>query len=117
MNKPNYRRKRRGVYIHPLFKLLAVLLAAGVFAGIYMRRRSPEENPSSSPSAPEQGGAKALSAQMTTPSGIPCTLTQLGANAVYTGDLVLVNNWTPFHFPDNQEEELQCILEERTGSY
>lgn len=46
-----------------------------------------------------------------------CTLTRLGEDAVYTGNLILVNNWTPFHFPDGQAEALSCILDERTDSY
>ena len=40
---------------------------------------------------------------MTTDSGIACTLTDLGEEAIYTGELILVNNWTDYHFPEDQE--------------
>lgn len=120
MKKLNYRRKkRRGVYIHPLFKLLVLLLAAaGLFAWY---RRSPGDGHTGHQTAPQPVQNPAIQDQLpetiTTPAGVACTLERLGTDAVYTGNLILVNNWTKFHFPDNQAEQLSCILEERTDSY
>lgn len=119
--KLNYRRRRRGVYIPPLFKLLALLLAAvGAFAWVRYGRETGGGQavggigPEPGQSAPSQ---EPLPEKITTPAGVACTLTRLGEDAVYTGSLILVNNWTRFHFPDNQEASLSCILEERTDSY
>ena len=52
---------------------------------------------------------------MTTDSGIACTLTDLGEEAIYTGELILVNNWTDYHFPEDQE--LVSLYEEKSDSY
>lgn len=122
MNRPNYRRRRRGVYIPPLIKLLALLLAALLAALGWLAYqtffRTPQEAPANPVAAGQPSPSEAaLPAQITTPSGVACTLTRLGTDAIYSGDLVLVNNWTAFHFPDNQADELVCILEERTDSY
>ena len=50
-------------------------------------------------------------------SGETCSLKDFGQDAIYTGDLVLVNNWTLFHFPADQESDLMCVLDNKTGSY
>lgn len=118
--KLNYRRRRRGVYIPPPIKLLALLLAAaGVFAWVRHDRGPGAEQPAGSGTEPVQGEPShdPLPEKITTPAGVACTLTRLGEDAVYTGNLILVNNWTPFHFPDGQAEALSCILDERTDSY
>ena len=51
----------------------------------------------------------------TTDSGIACTLTQLDEAAIHTGELILVNNWTHFVFPE--EQELVCIYEKKSSGY
>ena len=120
--KLNYRRrKRRGVYIHPICKLLVVLLTvAGIFAWTRHSRDYREGQQvggtvaNSVQSTPSQG---TLPPKMTTSTGVDCTLVRLGTDAIYTGNLILVNNWTAFHFPDNQTEMLSCILDNRTDSY
>lgn len=117
--KLNYRR-RRGVYIPPPIKLLALLLAAaGVFVWLRHSRAPGSERPAAGgpDSVQREPSHEPLPEKTTTPSGVSCTLTQLGEDAIYTGNLILVNNWTAFHFPDNQTEALSCILDERTDSY
>ena len=34
---------------------------------------------------------------------------------MHTGDLILVNNWTPYRFPE--EQELACIFDSKNASY
>lgn len=108
-------RRRRGAFTQSVF--LIILLLAVIFSAGYAldRTRPARDRPSSqqlsvTPSAPVQSGGSARTA-----SGIPCTLTELGEDAVYTGDLVLVNNWTLYHFPE--EQPLECIYDGKTGSY
>ena len=111
--KLNYRRRRRGVYIPPPIKLLALLLAAaGVFAWVRHDRGPGAEQPAGSGTEPVQGEPShdPLPEKITTPAGVACTLTRLGEDAVYTGNLILVNNWTPFHFPDGQAEALSYYV-------
>ena len=79
--KLNYRR-RRGVYIPPLFKLLALLLAAaGAFAWVRYGRETGGGQavggigPEPGQSAPSQ---EPLPEKITTPAGVACTLTRLG---------------------------------------
>ena len=119
MKRPNYRRRRRGVYVHPLVKLLILLAAAGsAFVCVRYYGRLPGETHAGD-SAPVQNAPvpEPLPKTITTPAGAACTLTQLGPEAVHTGNLILVNNWTAFHFPEHQEESLACILDQRTESY
>ena len=118
--KLNYRRRRRGVYIPPPIKLLALLLAAaGVFAWVRHDRGPGAEQPAGSGTEPVQGEPShdPLPEKITTPAGVACTLTRLGEDAVYTGNLILVNNWTPFRFPADQESQLACVLDGKSGSY
>ncbi len=115
--------RRRRVYIGPV-EIFAGLVAVAVVGMLAFRFLSaPEETipdgftPAGDavltpPTAPSQ-----LPRRAATPSGIDCTLTDLGEDAVYTGDLVLVNNWTFFHFPENQEAGLSCILDHKSDSY
>lgn len=119
MKRPNYRRRRRGVYVHPLVKLLILLAAAGsAFVCVRYYGRLPGETHAGD-SAPVQNAPvpEPLPKTITTPAGAACTLTQLGPEAIHTGNLILVNNWTAFHFPEHQEESLACILDQRTESY
>ena len=130
MQRYQGRRRKRGVYIGPAHILLLLLVVAIVGLGLFMLSRAggdkkpepPVDNDSTqTPSADgkdnSSGGSDPLPGSLTTTSGIPCTLTDLGADAVYTGDLVLVNNWTFFHFPADQEQQLRCVLDNKTGSY
>lgn len=109
------RRRRRGVFIQPaalLLLFLAVIFAAG-FAANQLRpgtSSSGSQILSSTPPAKSQGGGQARTA-----SGIRCTLTELGEEAVHTGNLALVNNWTLYHFPE--EQPLACIYDGKTRSY
>ncbi len=117
--KPNYRRKRHGIYIHPLIWCLLVLAAGGSLLAWHLHRAPETPAPDGSGAAPIQSSAVSdeLPGHIVTPSGIACTLTQLPENSIYTGNLILVNNWTKFHFPKNQEDSLDCILDKRTDSY
>lgn len=130
MQRYQGRRRRRGVYIGPAHILLLLLGAAIIGLGIFLFSRAlgekepapPDDNagiqtPGGQDSVSGGGDTDPLPASLTTASGIPCTLTDLGAEAVYAGDLVLVNNWTLFHFPAGQAEELLCVLDNKTGSY
>lgn len=113
------RRRVRRAVIEGIF-LLAVLLAAIFVMGFYLDKAKPAaaalpSRPSSnhlsvSPPAPVQSGQPAC-----TSAGVPCTLTELGEDAIYTGELVLVNNWTLYHFPE--EQPLARIYDEKTSSY
>ena len=121
------RRRRRGVYIGPAHILLAagaLLIALGVFILFRSLVGSRDPAPPADQSQifggdqPSQsGGDPAQPAAATTASGIPCTLTDLGEDAIYTGGLVLVNNWTFFRFPAGQEADLLCVLDNKTSSY
>ncbi|MDE7245806.1 MAG: M15 family metallopeptidase [Oscillospiraceae bacterium] len=124
ITKPSFRRKRHGIYIHPLIILIAVLAAGAAGLTWYLRSApfgSQEGQPSGSggTAAPVQANAPPDTPpeHITTPSGIACTLTRLPENAIYAGNLILVNNWTEFHFPENQKDNLVCVLDERTDSY
>ena len=50
-----------------------------------------------------------------TSSGAGCTLTELGEEAIYTGNLILVNNQILYRFPE--EQELVNIYEEKISGY
>lgn len=113
MRKPH--RARRRASLRPAFFSL-LLLAAAVAAvrilspavpGGGQGRLSPT---SSTPPPAGPSGSQAVTA-----TGIPCTRTELGDAAIHTGDLVLVNNWTLYRFPE--EQPLQCIYEGKTSSY
>ena len=113
-----YSGRRRGVYISPLYVVLALVLAA---ASIFLFFRQPEEE-EDAPREPQgtQTGQPVRSeeprpAKAATASGIPCTLTELGEEAVHTGELILVNNQILFRFP--REQDLVSIYQEKSGSY
>ena len=84
------RRRRRG---SPLPLILILVLAAGAGILLYRHFHTPAPEPSE-PAAPpvQEQETESPAEHMTTPSGIPCTLTDFGEEAVYTGDLILVNN-------------------------
>ena len=112
-----YSGRRRGVYISPLYVVLALVLAA---AAIFLFFRQPEEE--DAPNEPQgvQTNQPVQSeeprpAKAATASGIPCTLTELGEEAVHTGELILVNNQILFRFP--REQDLVSIYQEKSGSY
>lgn len=113
-----YSGRRRGVYISPLYVVLALVLAA---AAIFLFFRQPEEE-EDAPREPQgtQTGQPVRSeeprpAKAATASGIACTLTELGEEAVHTGELILVNNQILFRFP--REQDLVSIYQEKSGSY
>lgn len=119
-----YRRRRR-YYVSPMMILAAVLLAAAVIAILVLRRpgKEPEpQEPKDTQQQQQQTGdgqqqedepKKPLTAE--TSDGVLCTLTDMGQDALYTGQLILVNNWTEYHFPE--EQDLVCILEQSNGAY
>ena len=125
MNKR--RKRRRGVYISPVMLLSAAAVLALAAAIVLLPGRGggdvlpPEESaaPSAQPTQPDQSTQPTQPAQppatATLSDGTVCDLTQLGEDAVYTGSLVLVNNWTCYHFPE--EEELVNVFEQKNGQY
>ena len=127
MNKR--RKRRRGVYISPVMILGAaalVILAAVLFlTGRGEGDVSPLEEAVAPSGQTDPTGQTAPSEQtaqtqeppasVTLTNGIVCDRTRLGEDAVYTGDLVLVNNWTSYHFPE--EEALVNVFEQKNGQY
>ena len=71
--------------------------------------------PRAAPSCPAERTSGRLSEHVVTPSGIPCTRRELGEEALYTGELILVNNQVLYRFP--QEQELVSIYEEKSDGY
>lgn len=106
-----YNRRRRGVFVPPIFLFLLVLAAA---AGCFLLRggAAGQSGLLSTITAPGGGGP---GPHAVTVSGISCTLKQLEEDAVYTGDLLLVNNQTLYHVPE--EQDLASIYDGKTGSY
>ena len=118
--KPAYQgyqgRRRKTGSPFPLILALILLAGAGVFLYRYFQtpaEKVPDPPPASAAAAPEE--PQDLTEHMTTPSGISCTRTDLGAEAMYTGDLILVNNQIFYHFPE--EIQLAVIFDGKTGSY
>lgn len=114
-------RRRRGLPPIVPIALLALAGAAVFFLG-QMGNRGPAGEPAASPPADKpaqsqqgQQSAAPLPEHASTASGIGCTLTELGEEAMYTGNLILVNNQILYHFP--QEQELVNIYEEKTSGY
>lgn len=105
-------RRRRGVFVPPI--LLLALAATILAAGYFMLRDGGDGQSGRLSSIPAPGGDRP-GEHAVTASGIPCTLTQLEEGAVYTGDLLLVNNQVLYHFPE--EQPLTSIYEGKTGSY
>jgi len=123
------RSRKRGVYVSPLLIVAAVVLV--ILAVLLIRGLSkdkPADDKRKDPPVTEQdqidpGRTEEEDGEegedppkvVTTSDGVVCTLTDLGADAIYTGELVLVNNWTHYVFPE--EEELVCVYEEKSDSY
>ncbi len=128
------RRRHQGLKIF----LIVVLILAVLAGGIYFACRQfgwsipipqitisfPQTNPDSPDKTaepnktPEPEDSGSMADHMTTPSGIPCTLTDLGTDAIYRGDLILVNNQIFYHFPsESQEKDLSVIFDNKTDSY
>lgn len=101
------RRRRRGVYISPVFLLACAVAAIFLARGFLLRQEGPGPV-----SAPPSGGAVGARERG---EGSDCTLTELGSEALYTGELVLVNNWTLYHFPE--EQSLACVFDGKSDSY
>lgn len=114
----NYRGKRG---LGPLPVILTALAVLAVAAAMFFLGMDGERGPAGGQAAPQPEPAPPAQSQTPLPehastaSGIACTLTELGEEAVYTGELILVNNQVLYHFPD--EQELVSIYEERTSSY
>ena len=100
-------RRRRGVYIPPMFFVLLVLAGALILCAWFFFHRAPSQ-----PAQPRQN---TVSTRQTGRDGIACVRTELGEEAVYTGDLILVNNWILYHFPE--EQPLSCVFDEKSDSY
>ncbi len=109
-------RRRRS---NPILLLLVLAILAGTGFLAYRHFLAPAQIPSepAQTPAPEPSQEEVLTEHMTTPSGIPCTLTDLGAEAIYTGDQILVNNQIFYRFPADQEKDLAVIFDNKTGSY
>ena len=108
------RRHRHAKVLLAAVLVLALLAGAGVLAYRCFRNPVP---PEPIPAAAEPEGETPVSEHMTTPSGIPCTLTDLGEEAMYTGDLILVNNQVFYRFPEEPEKSLAVVFDNKTGSY
>lgn len=127
MNSHSRRRRRRQRGI-PGALLLLVLLVVIVVAVLLFRGCTAEkpEQPSNEDTAQTDGNTQtdnqddsqtedSQPQEIQTSTGVSCTLTDLGEEAIYTGELVLVNNWTLYHFPE--EQELVSIYAEKNDSY
>lgn len=113
----NYR-GRSGVRLRPL---ALVLILAALGAGVFFLLRGlsgPADTPGG-PSGPQSStpgpAGEHRPEKASTASGIACTLTELGEEAIHTGELILVNNQVLFQFPE--EQELVCIYDEKSSSY
>ncbi|MDE6935077.1 MAG: M15 family metallopeptidase, partial [Oscillospiraceae bacterium] len=83
-----------------------------------MRNRAPAGDSPAPPPADTpavQGDQSPLPEHASTSSGAGCTLTELGEEAIYTGNLILVNNQILYRFPE--EQELVNIYEEKISGY
>lgn len=87
--------------IHRLIRPLAVAMLSVLLAGSGCTARD------SLPASVTETAA------VSAPEGF--LLAELGDEAIYRGDLILVNNDTPYHFPE--EPLLQRVAEGKTGSY
>lgn len=109
-------RRRRGTWVRSVF-LILLLLSAIFAAGYALDGEQPAgagKDPAGKLSVVSPPAGWNVEKNRT-PSGIPCSLTQLGEEAVHAGELALVNNWTFYHFPE--EQELECVYDGMTKSY
>ena len=127
MNSYSRRRRRRQWYVGPggLLAVLAVI-AAAVLAVVLFQGCGTDAPPAGEDTAQTDGDGQtggqddrqpgdSQPQEVKTSAGVSCTLTDLGEEAIYTGELVLVNNWTLYHFPEKQE--LVSIYAEKNDSY
>ncbi len=125
MSRP-YRRRRRRYYVSPMMIVAAIALVAAVILFFALRKpkKDPEPNQPDNTQQQQIGSQTGNEPQDTEPKkpltvktsdGVLCTLTDMGEAAIHTGELILVNNWTEYHFPE--EQDLVCILEESNGAY
>ena len=91
-------RRRRGVYVSPLLVVVVLLAAAGAAFWLLSGRGAEK---------PAQPGDSQQQVQPEAPVDTP--------PAGGGGELILVNNWTAYHFPE--EQPLSNIYAEKTGSY
>ncbi len=115
-----YRRRRRARLrpAHVVLLLAAVILCVFGSSRLAGGREPPpavkvDGEPGGEPAEPSS--QEPLPANVVTASGIACTRTTLADDALYTGDLILVNNTVFYHFPEDQE--LECIFDKKTSSY
>lgn len=124
----NYRRRRRRPMTPPLILLTVALLlgAAWLVSDILHKEPAPqtEQSVSSGKDAASSGSeAPVVESEpeiepepvLTTADGVTCTLKQLGAEAIHTGQLILVNNHHYYQFREDQP--LVSIYEEKSSSY
>ena len=104
------RRRRRGVYIPPVLLLVPVLAAALLLGSRFLR--------------PEGGGLafadgipglSAVGIRKAEDDRPGYVRAELGEDAVHTGELILVNNWTLYRFPE--EQPLACVFDGKSDSY
>ena len=112
----NYRGRRRK---HPSLTLTLLVLAALAAGAVFFLRRpvSPLSPPSSTvrPLPDERADPPLSGGRVATASGVPCSRRELGEEALYTGELILVNNEVLYRFP--QEQKLVSIYEEKSEGY
>lgn len=102
------RRRRRGVYIPPMY-IVTLLLAGALLLGIGLFRRR------GSGGRTEEPPHNAASIRDAAEDQDGFSLTELGEDAIRTGELILVNNWTLYRFPE--EQPLACVYDGKSGSY
>lgn len=128
MRQYNGRGRRRGIYVGPGALLLLAVIVVVVAAAVALRGCGAEDPAPAGGDAAAVGDGQTAGGQegqedlenplpetVTTAAGVNCTLTDLGEEAIYTGELILVNNETFFHFPE--EQELVSVYEKKNDSY
>lgn len=114
-----YRGRRRGVYMGPAMVLAGILvIMLGIFLVFLATREKgqmTDGQQDDAPPAEELQEEFSLPDHATTASGISCALTDLEQEAIHSGELILVNNWTSYHFPE--EQELVCVYEKKSDGY
>lgn len=81
--------------------------------------RAPSDSSSSSPVSPPpvEATLKIISGADLQYTSENCELVQYPESAVHEGNLILVNNSIPFVFPEDQQDSLQTVLEEKGSGY
>lgn len=122
MNKPYHGKRAARGGVLPVIILLVILAVAGVLAlqgcdanGEQPGKEQATQQGTTQNSQQQEQAPVEKPGQVTTSSGIACTLTELGEEAVRTGELILVNNWNYYDFPE--QEDLVCIYENKSSNY